>query len=457
MSVRTQLAMIAACRAAPWLVAILCAYGPFAASADEPPPGPQRLPPVATPASLDSPSEFVTRDELEQALDKAAWRKGDLKITPYGALWGDMIYATQRTNPGAYTLFVPSTEEQGEDAFTIDARRTRLGLELAGPGLAAIDGSSTAAKLEIDFHGNFVTENRAGVLLRLAYWELKNDDWRLLMGQAEDVISPLNPGSLNYSVGWNGGNIGFRRAQVRAERHVAFGADSKFLVQTSLNHDIVSDFQTDAGVRRESADWPVVQGRTGVLLGRGRPDLAPIQLGVSGHIGQSGFDFLTAGPPPLNLPPLDDARYETWSFNVDLRLPLGPSWGVQGEFFHGANLSSYLGGIGQGVCPCARVPIRSTGGWGELWLDWTPTWHSHVGYGIDDPRNGDSLIGRVSNQFVFANLSTDLTKHWTTGVEVSWWKTLYHDERVGLIPPALLTPRAPGESITIDWMVKFGF
>jgi hypothetical protein len=34
-----------------------------------------------------------------------------------------MLYATSRTNPGTYTLFVNSREEQGEDAFAVDGRR----------------------------------------------------------------------------------------------------------------------------------------------------------------------------------------------------------------------------------------------------------------------------------------------------------------------------------------------
>jgi hypothetical protein len=183
----------------------------------------------------------------------------------------------------------------------------------------------------------------------------------------------------------------------------------------------------------------------------------PITLGFSGHIGETGFDFLTAGPPPLSLPPRDDARFKTWSFNVDLNMPIGQRTGFQGEFFTGANLSSFLGGIGQGVCPCLRVPIRATGGWGEIWYDWTSSLHSHVGFGVDDPNNKDSLIGRSYNQFIFANLVVDVADNLTTGIEVTYWKTLYHDRRSGLVPPDQLSPSEPGESMVVDWMVKYSF
>ena len=44
----------------------------------------------------------------------AAWTKGDFKIVPYGILWGNTAYETERTSPGVYTLFVPSADTEGE-------------------------------------------------------------------------------------------------------------------------------------------------------------------------------------------------------------------------------------------------------------------------------------------------------------------------------------------------------
>ena len=92
-----------------------------------------------------------------EPLSGFAFTKGGFTIAPYGAFWADMIYATQRTNPGAFTLFVFSEDDQGESALTIDARRTRLGADISGPDFG---GGSTGGRVEIDFHGDFVTENR---------------------------------------------------------------------------------------------------------------------------------------------------------------------------------------------------------------------------------------------------------------------------------------------------------
>lgn len=425
----------------------------------------RRLPPVTRAAYEERYVGEVNRlpapigdesSEIPSVLD-LTWGDGAIRVAPYGAFWGDMLYASRRTSPGPFTLFVPSREEQGEDAVTIDVRRTRLGLDVSGPTVAEIGNAKTSGKIEIDFHGDFVTENRASVLLRHAYWEAQNDEFRVLVGQTWDVISPLYPSTLNYSHGLFAGDIGFRRAQFRAEHYMQLSDSMQFVLQGSLNQDVVTDFRTDPSVRREASDWPVLQARTALSFGTHCDDRDAVTLGFSGHIGETGFDFLTPGPPPLSLPPQDDARFKTWSFNVDLRVPVSDRFGFQGEFFTGANLSSFLGGVGQGICPCLRVPIRSIGGWGEIWYHWTSWLRSHGGFGVDDPRDDDSLFGRTYNQFIFTNVICDVTQRLSTGLELTFWKTLYRETRGSQIPANQLAPSQPGESVTIDWMVKYAF
>ena len=292
--------------------------------------------------------------------------------------------------------------------------------------------------------------------LRHVYWEAQNERQHVLVGLTWDVISPLYARTVNFSAGWLAGNIGFRRAQFRYERFESLSDDLLGTLQVSLNQDISPDFPTDPGVRREASNYPVIEAR-GALTLNPEAGARAATLGVSGHIGETGFDFLAAGPPPLNLPPEGGARFPTWSYNVDLALPIGPHAHLQAEFFRGLNLSPFLGGIGQGVCPCNRVPIDSIGGWADLRYEWTERLSTHVGFGLDDPRNEDFLVGRTYNQFIFANVVCMLTPNLSTGFEVSQWRTLYQDTRAGLIPPSELGPTAPGNAVTVDWMVKYEF
>ena len=73
-------------------------------------------------------------------------------------------------------------------------------LDVEGPRIAALGGANSQGQVEVDFQGAFVTENLAGVQLRQAYWEVRNESFRVLVGQHWDVISPLYPATLNYSV-----------------------------------------------------------------------------------------------------------------------------------------------------------------------------------------------------------------------------------------------------------------
>ena len=136
-------------------------------------------------------------------------------------------------------------------------------------------------------------------------------------------------------------------------------------------------------------------------------------------MGEQGFDFfdtLPAALNPLGLPAQNDVRIITWSMNMDVLVPISERLTFKGEYFNGANLGTFLGGIGQGVCPCLRQAVRANGGWAELGYDITSRWHTHAGFGIDDPNvEADALLGRKYNQFIFTNTTYDLTKKLNVG------------------------------------------
>ncbi len=389
-------------------------------------------------------AQFYTMDELRSEMKKLAWTKGDFTIVPYGQLWGSAFYGSSRWAPGQFILYVPSPEGltgEGEDSFVIDTRRTRLGMNITGPDVPLFGCAKSGAQVEVDFMGfagNVVggsvvpnSENFAGVLMRHAFAELKTDNWRLLAGQTWDVISPLNPGMLTYAVGWAGGNIGFRRMQIRGERYLHFSDSCLVTVQGAMLQDVVADLPNLA----ENSNWPVLAGRVALSLGQANNGVRPFTIGLSSHVGEQGWDF----------PDADDYRLPTWSVCADAKYIVTPRLGIQGEFFTGENLATFLGGINQGINPLTRRTIQSTGGWIDLWYDWTPRLHSHLGCGIDNPLNTDvQTRGRTENSFLFGNVSFDVTKKLVLGLEVSHWKTEYQD-------------LAPGETVLFEFIGSYGF
>lgn len=405
--------------------------------------------PVATnpsPAATDAPSatDYYTFEQVQQMMDstakKYAWRKGDFTITPYAFLWGSSVYETERSYVGDYALYILSAETNGEDAFHVDARATRLGIDVAGPRVRLFNCAPSGGKVEFDFQGQFVTENKPGVLLRHAYWEVKDEDFRLLMGQTWDVIAPLVPGTIMYSVYWGAGNIGYRRAQIRYERYLQFSPYSMITLQGSLNDNIVSDFTSDPDIEGKPSGWPLVEGRVAWTLGDRGKGSQPVVIGASGHIGEQDFRFGPLTPDP------GEHERRTWSMNADFNVPITERFGVQGEVFTGENLGTFLGGILQGVNRQTTRSIRSTGGWVGTWFHWASDWHSYAGWTIDDPFNEDitAANGRIYNSAYFVNLTHDVTKNFVLGFEVSSWKTLYKD-------------LAPGESVRFEVMAKYGF
>ena len=96
---------------------------------------------------------------------------------------------------------------------------------------------------------------------------MKDEEFRLLVGQTWDVISPLNPDMLMYSVGWDGGNIGYRRAQVRDERYLALSDVSLLTAQLSINQQVFADASTRESPARRP-NWPIIEGRVAWTIGQ---------------------------------------------------------------------------------------------------------------------------------------------------------------------------------------------
>lgn len=402
---------------------------------------------------------------------------GGVRVVPYGTVWTDLTYASSRTVPGRFTLWIASEEEQGEAAIELDARRSRMGAYVHGPELdgCLFDGClpewlvgsgpksstmETGARFEVDFLGNFTTDNQPDVRLRHVYFEAKNDRARFLAGQYWDVVSPLLPNTVHFPVLWGAGNVGFRRNQFRLERFIDLGKGRVWTVQAAVAQNVIQDLTTgfsSVGVNRETGDWPMIQARTAMRFDDISAAGRSLQIGLSGHIGETGFDFTEGHPANPALGPEDDVRLTTWSANAEIVVPLSERWSVQGECFTGSNMSNLLGGIVQGVCPCLRVPIRSTGGWGEVTYAWSPKVSLHAGASIDDPNDNDSLIGRTKNQVVYANVIYRASDQLTTGIEVSSWRTEYHNRTDEPGFTFVDSPTAPGEAVLFDWTVRYSF
>jgi len=347
------------------------------------------------------------------------WSSLDVQF--YGYLKADAAYDDSRTTSGNFVVWANNEALRHEDdEFNLTANETRLGLLINGPKSG---GMETSGRIEFDFYGNFAEENKAKIQMRHAYMEFlwPASGFSILAGQTWDVMSPLNPSTLNYTVLWDAGNIGYRRPQIRVTQDVMLCDETTLRFQGAVARTIGDDEETtEAG---EDAGFPSLQGRAGLTF----PWLSAgaTTLGVSGHWGQEEYDEMPRGH--------GDA--DSWSVNLDLLQPLCSKTTLKAELFTGANLNTYFGGIGQGVRPITNADneiigyddeIASKGGWAALALGPWDEWTFNLGAGVDDVDAGDvNLDQRTLNRTVFANAIYALNEHADVGVELSHWRTEY--------------------------------
>jgi len=350
-----------------------------------------------------------------------------LEITPYGYIKWDASYDTSHTEPGNYAKWVSSEAANRDDnQFNMTANQTRLGVRINSTEAGSIQSSGL---VEVDFFGNGSAENKAAFMMRHAYLKL---DWpeerfNIIAGQTWDVISPLNPYTLNYSVQWWAGNIGYRRPQIRLTKsfylndHVDLKFEGALARTIGVKFDS-SKFPNIPGDAGEDAGFPGVQGRVSSTFPLFGDRLTSV--GFSGHYAREELDRAATGDPD---------HFDSWSLNVDLTQPVNDWLTVQAELFTGENLSAYLGGIGQGINTVRNREIGSRGGWIAARINPCEKWNFNLGISIDDVDDSD-LVGmtgdrREYNRSIFGNVIYSINRNTQVGFELSQWHTDYQGQR----------------------------
>lgn len=348
---------------------------------------------------------------VDDAKKIGLWSSLDIQF--YGYIKTDASYDDSRSHPGNFVVWANSeATNDNDDEFNLTANQTRMGFNLTGP---TSDTMKTSGKIEWDFYGNYASENKPKIQLRHAFMTLDwpQDHFSILAGQTSDVISPLVPTTLNYTVLWDAGNIGYRRPQIRATKTLKQDATTvKFQGAISRTVGRTDLTGSESG---EDAGFPTLQGRVSVTLPLGGPK--PTTIGVSGHWGQEEYDLDATGR---------HRDFDTWSVNLDITQPVCKGLTLKGELFSGENLGTYFGGIGQGVNTTAMNEIASKGGWVAASLGPWSRWSFNVGAGVDDVDRDDVGTGsRTLNSAVFGNAIYAVNEHVQVGCELSHWNTHY--------------------------------
>jgi hypothetical protein len=363
----------------------------------------------------------------------------------FGALKLDMLFNEARAVSAGTPFFLAPRPVVGasQNRFSIHARQSTLGAALTGPKFG---GLQSGGLLVVMFFNDAVVVDRYGLLPLQAFGELRNDHWRFAAGLQFDVFNPGMPTVLPFSVLTASGNSGNSfRGQIRLERFLNPSEDVQWTLQAALSSPIATTIDPAFRISEDNG-WPNVEAR--IALGLGQPEMVgleakrPFEIGISGLIGQ------IRTTEPL----VGQVVADVWGIGADFRWKFLPYLGVAGEVYSGQTLGSYGGGVLQSINVDSATPvnstlegIRSTGGWLETFVYWTPCVHSHVGFGIDDPLDRDvALTQRTQNSTFFANAIWDVNQTFRVGLEFAWRETEY---RSPLIPDN----EGPGFHTQFQW------
>jgi len=296
--------------------------------------------------------------------------------------------------------------------FNMTSRQTRIGMTAR----TKVGSATVTGRLESDFYAGGA-ENKNSLQVRHAYVDVVwPSGWSLLAGQASDVVSPLVPGTLNYTVAWWVGNIGYRRPQFRVTRRVDLGEGKELRFEGAATRTIGDEFTTvepgDTGADSGTPSFQGLAGLTVPLAGR------PMTVGGFVHRGEEHLHEELGGEP---------IELTSSGWGAYLTLPLGTAVTLSGEAWDGSNMDDYLGGIGQGmrITSTQATAVGAHGGWAELGWRGGRT-QLRAGASLDDADADDLGAGfRDRNSAMWGTWVRDAGGGLSYGIEVSRWETEY--------------------------------
>jgi len=343
---------------------------------------------------------------------------GDFKLVLGGAVVADFLYSTRSPFAPGTPFFLFPESSFGFDSQTFDAhaRQTNVFALFTGP---EVFDFKSGGFVWVNLYDNSIVADRYGLLPLVAFGELKNDDWRFAAGLQIDVFNPLLPTVLPLSYLAASGNTGMFRGQARVERFLHPAEDVQVTLTGALSEPIPTTVNPRLRVSEDNG-LPNVDIRAaigfGAVQGAGLEAHRPIEAGVSASCGQLRTVQLA-----------NRVVAHVWGVGADARWAADPRWGFQGEVYAGQGLGTYGASALQNINPVTFQAIRTAGFWVEGFYYWCPdAVHTHVGYGIDDPVDGDmGPLSPIRSETYYVTTIWDVTKGFRVGFQVSYLKTAY--------------------------------
>ncbi|MCX6835938.1 MAG: hypothetical protein NTW07_12595 [candidate division Zixibacteria bacterium] len=357
---------------------------------------------------------------IAAAASVSAGDKPAMEVNWYGTLRLDGSWDQNPTSHGNYVMWVsPQSLEKDDAQLNVTHRASRIGFRAKNAEKQEV---TIGGNVEVDMYGGG-SENKALLLLRHAYFTVQSGQFKLLAGQSWDLIAPLNPATLNYSVLWGGGNTGYRRPQVSLFYYLTNSQITKVELAVGAFRTIEGDLTpTFSLADRETADGQDDGTDAAIPSFQGRLDVThQFVSGTSVRGGVSGLWGRLKSETNMG----HGETYKSWAACAHLMVSLANGLGLSGEAFTGSNLGSYLGSIADS----SHIDgLPTVGGWASAWFKPHKKITLTAGYGADNPDNEVLSAGsRSFNRAIFGNVKYTIVAPVTIGLELTQWETRYID------------------------------
>ena len=339
------------------------------------------------------------------------------EVVPYGYFKFDAIYDSARTAFGDAAVYaVPkSLSGGGEEDLTFSARETRLGFNVKAPDDPNI---KVTGRLEADFYGDLANQDSYQFRMRLAYVDAAwGDGWSVRLGQDWDAYASFHPKMLDAGILAGTGHLYGRRPQARLTKVTALTDTTRITLRTAVENGYKNDVDADGQQDSNASGIPqaVAYAALETRLLTKRDSI----ISVSGLYGE---EKTSRGSNPDS--------YSVEMILLAAQLPLADPFTLQGTLWSGQNLDAYYAGVLQGINLAQGNAIASSGGWLEGVYDLNPRLAFALGYGLDNPDDGDLSVAsaRTLNQRTFATLFYKVTSSLMIGCEYSAIKTGFKGE-----------------------------
>lgn len=350
-----------------------------------------------------------------------AWADGpQFNVDWYGYLKLDAMRDQNPTN-GHYALWVLPQADDENEQFNMTHKQSRMGMRVVAPEYQGFD---LGGKVEFDLYGNGSdVESKTEIRLRHAFFTLQTEGFKLTAGQTWDIISPLNPKTLNYNPLWACGNTGYRRPQLRLSYVTEPTVSSQFTVAAGFFRTLGWDLSTTLSLAtNEDAKDSIDDGTdAGIPSFQGGIDYQHrFASGANLRIGASGLWDQLKAEGSLGTSETYESQGVFGHFAFGL-----PQFGILGEAYTGQNLGKYYGAIANSS---SLSGVNSKGAWGQVWFKVHPQVRLNAGFGLDDVTDEDVNAGsRTKNQAFVGSVMYSPVEPVTIGVEASQWETEYQD------------------------------